>query len=527
VIASLNSNDGKLKWRVSLPPGTSIHNIISGEAPSGSTDIFSLTSIKVDSADPLSNEYQFLLSSWSAEVGTLRWQLSLGSKLLGLTDLVYDRSRYLITCLSGNSIDAATVRGHLIWHWSPSTSDNAQLLSNSGNGKELIITQLIYQRSIQKIAEVPISPTRIAIGCFVDSAAQKSDYYSSSPSSLISFDEEKSGAALLKCGNTAVLSVVLPTKLVAQSAASNAVPNFILKVFQPLPDVSVGSLRAVISTDDDAPYSAADMLFGVSASHNNKARVFTLNLNSNAATSYEVPTAHAKMPTTGASFLISTRGDEFVPAVVFCSELSCSSFYLTNNDQRNKSEYQLTALSECVGSGSTLGIERLPSGGSIAETVTCTVTSLPKTAEESESEEGVCSISGCSADENTLSVTSSTVGASGVSHASLNVALPPNIVPSAVLYVGTYTTEAALSAVVVFSSLHTVSYTAPLGPMSTGKAVWRREESLSRVRQAVIVEDSRSYIHKEGESESDAPPSFAERIGMQLEELKVGTVMLI
>jgi hypothetical protein len=470
-----------------------------------------------------------LLSSWSAEVGTLRWQLSLGSKQLGLTDLVYDSSRYLITCLSGNSIDAATVRGYLIWHWNPSTSDNTQLLSNSGNGAELIITQLMYQRSVQKIAEDSISPSRIAVGCFVDSAAQKSNYYSSSPSSLISFDDGKSGGALFKCGNTAVLSVVLPTKLVARSAASNAVPNFILKVFQPLPDVSVGSLRAVMSTDDDTPYSAADMFFGISASQSNKPRVFSLNLNSNAATAYEVPTAHVSMPTFGASFLISSKGesDEFVPAVVFCFELSCSSFYLSNNDQRNKSEYQLTALSECVGLGSTLGIERLPSGGSIAEAVSCTVTSLPTTAEESESDEGVCSISGCSADENTLLVTSSTVGASGVSHASLNVALPPNVIPNTVLYVGTYATEAALSAVVVFSSLHTVSYTAPLGPMSSGNAVWRREESLSRVRQAVIVEDSRSYIHKEGESDSDAPPSFAERIGMQLEELKVGALILI
>lgn len=521
MIASLNSNDGKLKWRVSLPPGTSIHNIISGKAPSGSTDIFSLTSIKVDSADPLSNEYQFLLSSWSAEVGTLRWQLSLGSKQLGLTDLVYDSSRYLITCLSGNSIDAATVRGHLIWHWSPSTSDDAQLLSNSGHGKELIITQLMYQKSIQKIAEDSISPSRIAVGCFVDSAAQESNYYSSSPSSLISFDQKKSGSALSKCGNTVVVSVVLPTKLVAQSAATNQLPNFILKVFQPLPEVSVGSLRAVMSTDDSTPYSANDMLFGFSASQGNKPRAFSLNLNSNAATAYEVPTAHVTMPTSGASFLISTKGDELIPTVVFCFELSCSSFYLTNNDQKNKSVYQLAALSECVGSGSTLGIERLPSGGSIAEALTCAVASLPKTAEDSESEDGVCSISGCSAGENTLSVTSSTVGASGVSHASLTVALPSNAVPNAVLYVGTYATEAALSAVIVYSSLHTVSYTAPLGPVSSGKAVWLREESLSRVRQAVIVEDSRSYIHKKGETDSDAPPSFTERIGMQLEDLKV------
>lgn len=500
---------------------------MSGKAPSGSTDIFSLTSIKVDSADSLNNEYQFLLSSWSAEVGTLRWQLSLGSKQLGLTDLVYDSSRYLITCLSGNSIDAATVRGHLIWHWDPSTSDNSQLASNSGNGKDLIITQLMYQRSNQKVAGDSISPTRIAVGCFVDSAAQKSNYYSSSPSSLIYFSHEKSGSALSKCGNTVVLSVVLPSKLVAQSAASIALPNFILKVFQPLPEVYVGSLRAVMSTVDNTPYSANDMLFGISASQNNKPRVFSLNLNSNAATAYDLPTAQVTMPISGASFSISSTGDEFIPTVVFCFELSCSSFYLTTTDQKNKVEYQLTAFSECDGPGSTLGIERLSSGGSTAKAISCAVTSLPKPTKDSESEEGVCSIRGCSADENTLSVTSATAGADGVSHASFEVALPSSIAPNSVLYVGTHITEAALSAVVVYSSLHTVSYTAPLGPVSSGKAVWRREESLSRVRQAVIVEDSRSYIHKEGEGDSDAPPSFAERIGMQFEELKVSAVSFI
>ena len=213
IIACLNSDDGTLNWRVALPVGTLVHHIIAGKVPSGRTDIFSLTSIKQESEDISNDEYQFLLSAWSSEQGTLRWQLSLGSKRPSLTDLAYDSSRYLITSLSGNSIDTATVRGYLHSHWNPSLSADAHILSNIKNGKQLLISQLILQvKSASKEPSNPVDstlPSRIAVGCFVDASA--GNIFSSNPSSLINYSPNESESIFPKCGETAILSVILPT----------------------------------------------------------------------------------------------------------------------------------------------------------------------------------------------------------------------------------------------------------------------------------------------------------------------------
>ena len=144
VLASLHTNSStengqqQLLWRVKLPPTTVIHQLIIGKIPSGTYDVFTISSIGSASLDnqqpsPLfmlsgkANSFSFLhlptclsltsphhhmslgfpLTAWSADRGTLQWQVPLGSSTnkdtdSGYTDLVYDASRFLVTALSGN-----------------------------------------------------------------------------------------------------------------------------------------------------------------------------------------------------------------------------------------------------------------------------------------------------------------------------------------------------------------------------------------------------------------------------------------
>ena len=533
VIASLNSFTGSLNWRATLPAGTFVHNIISGRTPSGSTDIFTLTSVKSASNNLNSSRRQFLLSSWSSELGHLKWQLSLGTKQLGLTDLVYDSSRYLVTSLSGNTIDAATVRGHLIWNWNPNV--NQSTLSEPASKDELTITQLILQVKAPTSNTEP-TPTRIAIGCY-KSKNEVEVLHSSSPASQIYFASQGQQGAAARCGQAAVVSVILPSKLVAQSGNA-LVPNFSIKLFESLPDVSVTSLRAAISSDDSVAYSSSDIIFGISTSTKSKPTVSSLNLFSNAVTSHEIPASAVSTAISGASLVMLNAQDELIPTVVFCNEVSCSTFFLSASDSQ-PSKSDLNMLSECAGAGSILGVERASSGGSIARSISCAKKAPLKAPESStqsvsvtgdaDADDGMCvSAFSCSADDAStavvLTVTSSSVTAKKASQTTLSALLPDNVVPSSLIFTSAHQQvqgkSAKTCALIVYSSLLTTLYCAPTASFFIpAEEQWRREESLSRVQHVLIVEDARGKVHKEGEDE--VAPTLSERIDMQLEELKV------
>lgn len=531
MIASLDSLTGSLNWRAALPAGTFVHNIISGRTPSGSTDIFTLTSVKSASNNLKSGRRQFLLSSWSSEVGHLKWQLSLGTKQLGLTDLVYDSSRYLVTSLSGNTIDAATVRGHLIWNWNPNV--NQSTLSQPAYKDELTITQLILQVKTPTNNTEP-TPTRIAIGCYT-STNEIEVLHSSSPASQIYFVPHGQQGAAARCGQAAVVSVILPSKLVAQSGNA-VVPNFFIKIFESLPDVSVASLRAAVSSDDNVAYSASDIFFGISTSTKNKPTLSSLNLFSNAVTSHDIPASAVTTAISGASLIMLNAQDELIPTVVFCNEVSCSTFFLSASESQ-PSKSDLNILSECAGAGSILGIERAASGGSIARSISCAKKAPLKAPESStqsvsvtgDADDGMCvSAFSCSADDASsavvLTVTSSTVTAKKASQTTLSALLPDDVLPSSLIFTSAHQQvhlkSAKTCALIVYSSLLTTLYCAPTASFFIpAEEQWRREESLSRVQHVLIVEDARGKVHKEGEAE--VAPTLSERIDMQLEELKV------
>lgn len=531
VIASLDSLSGSLNWRAALPAGSFVHNIISGITPSGSTDIFSLTSVKPASNNLKNSRRQFLLSSWSSELGHLKWQVSLGTKKLGLTDLVYDSSRYLVTALSGNSVDAVTVRGHLIWNWN--ANENQSNAPEPVDKKELTITQLILQVTTPT-SNIESTPTRVAVGCYTSKTMIEASTYSS-PATQIYFTSGGQQDADVRCGQAAVVSVILPSKLVVQSGQLE-VPNFSIKTFESLPEVSAISLRASISSDDSQAYSSSDIIFGISTSTRKKPTAFFLNLSSNTVTSHEIPVSIVSTPVSGASLVLLSAQNELIPTIIFCDKMSCSTFFLSaSENQSNKSEYTLSLLSECVGAGSIVGIERAPSGGSIARSISCAKkgsTAAPETSTQSlsitgDADDGMCvSAYSCSADDATkmLTVTSSTVTGNKPSQTTLSTVLPENILPSTLIFTSAQqqvhgkTTKTC--ALIVYSSLLTTLYCAPTASFFIPAAEqWSREESLSRVQHVLIVEDARGRVHKEGEA--DVAPSLSERLNMQYDELKV------
>ena len=110
---------------------------------------------------------------------------------------------------------------------------------------------LLQTKNVPKdISADPLLSSRIAIGCFIDSSY--SSIYSSNPLSLIPLGSNESENVLPKCGNTAILSAVLPSKLtVRSSTATTNIQNVEIKIFSALPDVLVSTLRAVISSDDE------------------------------------------------------------------------------------------------------------------------------------------------------------------------------------------------------------------------------------------------------------------------------------
>jgi hypothetical protein len=547
VIASFNANDGKLKWRIVLPAGTSVHQLISGQVPSGTTDVYSLTSSVSIGND--NDQSYYLLSAYSSEVGSLRWQISLGSKKSGLTDLVYDSSRYLITALSGNAIDVATVRGFLLWHWTPSLSEDAKILSNSKNGKQLFISQLTLPLPLALSGRSDgdsAIPSNIAVGCFAIPQQSRKDSYSvyatSNPSSLFPLPAESS---IPKCGNTAILSVILPSKLTVRSSTplSERLPQVTAKIFAAMPDISVDSLRATIAMDGGASYTTTDLLFGLSNSI--KPKVSVLNLLSNSPISIDVPlssdlTTPAIQSPSGANLIMITENGKIVPTIVYCTNtVSCQSFYLSSSKGSNvaKSGLKINSMSTCTtkssGDDAVLGIERHSSYGSVATAISCAIKESIKNEKDTcVNDDSTCTSDGVVLNISTVSVKKTEV-ADTIS-SSFSVTVPPkaSISHSALSFLSTASTSNQMRALVVFSTGRTALYQSAVGSTSTGVAigeeVWHRDEGLSRIKQAVIVEDTRNnalHLLKEaGEGQDidlEAAPGFIQRISMQLANVMV------
>lgn len=438
--------------------------------------MYSLTSVVSIGNDD--DQSHYLLSAYSSEEGSLKWQISLGSKKSGLTDLVYDSSRYLITALSGNAIDVATVRGFLLWHWTPSLSEDAKILSNSKNGKQLFISQLTLPLPVALSGRSDAdsdTPSRIAVGCFAFATSQKFGTNAiSNPSSLFPIPSESSTP---KCGNIAVLSVILPSKLTVRSSAplSERLPQVTVKIFVAMPDISVNSLRAAIAMDGGASYTATDMLFGLSNSI--KPKVSVLNLLGNSLTSIDVPLSIDLMSTaiqspSGANLIMVAESGKIVPTIVYCTNsASCQSFYLSSSKGSNtaKSGLKINSLSTCSVNGgdnadALLGIDRHSSYGSVATAISCAI----KDSVKNEKDTCVNDDSTCTLDAVQLNISTSSVkfdDADSVSSSSFSVNVPSkaSISHSTLSFLSTASTNNQMRALVVFSTGWMGNYQSAVG----------------------------------------------------------------
>ena len=419
----------------------------------------------------------------------------------------------------------ATVRGYLLWHWNPALSDDSQLVGNTKNGKQLVLTQLLPRVENFQSNTDNQSRTRIAVGCFSDIATEESEQDArrySSPSSYISFPSGNSenSESEAKCGNTAVISVILPTKLKVSAVGGEVAPTINVKIFRPLSDVSVSSLRATMSTYENAPYAQSDIIFGTSVSTDRKPKVFVLSLFNESVYSEEIPSAAVSIPTRGASYLIASENHGFTPVLVFCDSLACSSFYITD-----KSEDRVGLLSECVGVRSILGFERIPFGGSLGAAISCAEIpdkKMQKSENENENEKVCVNKDQCGVveSENVIRVRSSRIVQNGV-QSNFNFVLTEQPLISPLLFVSISSKGDTHTVLAVQSNLLTTFYTG----VSTSNVgtnaikVWSREECLSHVKQTVIADDARNHVHVDGVD--DVAPSFTERLLLQYEELKV------
>ena len=214
--------------------------------------------------------------------------------------------------------------------------------------------------------------------------------------------------------------------------------------------------------------------------------------------------------------------------------------FRSQSTKNSKPELKLNYLGSCTGVDSILGVERYPEGASIGMSLSCAVKKSSYKDEKSQNKD-TCSYteSSCTG-ESSLQITSTSVRSDeehslSVISFEITVSLPSNTDSSVLQFLSTefmidkQNMSKSLRAMIVYSSMLTVSYQSalPTNLLSTiviGKEIWVREEYLSKVKQAIIMEDSRNFditsvTHTvEGE---DSAPGLSKRLLMQFNEIKV------
>jgi hypothetical protein len=523
-IASFNAKSGALQWRVVLPAGTKIHQLVAGEGD----DVFALTSHT--SSVGTTN---YIISSYNGATGSLVWDHPIKtdedstSSPAGYTDLVVDLSRKMLTVLAGNTVSFYSVFGNALWNWSPTASDNAQIIEQAKLGRVLRISQLAVPMLAEANAAAAAAagtvkkPLRLAVGCFVSSNDLKS---SSSPSSI---ENPTSLTALTDvstpvCSATAVLSATAP-------GYSNVKPVMEVKTFAALPTVAYTSLRASISSDASAALDANDVLFGI-ARGDSAAKMVVLSLSSNSAKTVDLP--NKEVANSGAAFLLDTDEGDVVPAAVFCSESkNCEYFAIAPVGGKNT----VATLGTCGTATTTsrIGLQRHAGYASVAEAIACAEANAPVEGTQTCAAAGECS----ARSERAVKVTATTVDSESsmkASKVSVDVVVPGAGVSGIHLVAverfafaaskdskGTEGDKAVRALVVFKAGLTAMVQTEK--DAAAGKVLWTRDESLSRVKQSVIVEDPRgTALHATtADGEIEKLPDLKERLEMQLTEIKV------
>ena len=149
VLACINSNTGVAEWRVVLPEGTSVDELVTAE-----NRLFTLSR----------NDRRAVVSSWYLDTGFLDWEIYLEPSSLGNsndfpTDVVVDVPNKRLTVLFSNLIHFISTTGNLEWIWEPSTESSTS---------SLVVSQLAVLLTTQ--GKEKSDTIRVAIGCTVSSS---------------------------------------------------------------------------------------------------------------------------------------------------------------------------------------------------------------------------------------------------------------------------------------------------------------------------------------------------------------------
>lgn len=232
VIACINPSTGVSDWRVVLPEGEAVLQMVVGAG-----QLFTLG--------------RNVVRGWTLTDGTLIWDAltstnetditqDFAGKILFSSDLSLSLDHGgKLTVLSNNRISIYDLEGQLIW--TVSSTDVSKDLSTTESGRTFFFSQLVHQSSN------PTKSQDLAIGCVTD-------------------------------GVTCISTAVISAELVEKTSST--------KLFPGIP-VSPSNLRAAFSSEPKS-----DILFGVSGG-TDAWLVHALDLNSKASGSFAIKTTNA------------------------------------------------------------------------------------------------------------------------------------------------------------------------------------------------------------------------------------------
>ena len=495
VVACLHIVSGALLWRVVLSADAKIEGIVLGEY-----GLISLSS----SPSPASSasSLMYTVSSWGLADGVLQWDRvlestytssSLSSSSSALhSDLYLENAKSQLTVLAGNAIYFMQSQfGNVLWHWAPQQQQLDSMV---------ILSRLNTATTVSSSSS---SSRRVAIGC-----------------RLHQEDSSSSSSSNAQCLKTVVVVVSLGLGVGRDDASAYSA---VVQELDPLPShIPLSDYTPSFSFSlpgkegtDGSSSSSSSVVFGSS-----RQGVEVLQLSSNKVTSLPFTTTSSSS-SSSTSFLMTSIEGVVLPAVARCDpgqgqgqgHCSVEVVEVVENKGVGRLDrvWTLTPIVSCLtegpqggsgsgsGSGSggsvKVGLERSAASASLANRVAC----VSVHASASASVLNVVSVLVSSTAPNEKSAPHTLVSATVLIGEGNEL---PFSAESELFYIGVGDRgkgkEQAqakgqgtrLLVVGGAGSTLMVSVSAHAAPSKPASVLWRREEALARVQQAVVVDGS-------------------------------------
>lgn len=542
ILASLDVETGRLKWRVLLPEHSRVEKFIMV----GGDQIVTLMSHTLPS--PNEAKLSMVVRSWLLSKGGLLWDVAIGIEEEGTNnpniDALYDASRKRLVILFANCLHFITppapiqafppkhnmeFGGTIYWRWSAVT--DLERDKDKHKQQQLVLSSLIVPS--KRIPPQIDGPMRVAVGCLVDETA-------------------------VAAGTSTQCNGVGAILLLEMTNSSAAVAEFHIATFAlKHADLSMhpSALRALVSSDaSSADYLTTDVVFGVVVADDDDHAVHLLIQPLHGSKPMEVLQlplrGDATIASAGSFVYRSATGEEeqLVPAAYGCDPTGHCSSFLAARSSSGTDDVQhwlllslLDGMVDCVGlasdddatrvfSASTQFQTSLHSSSLVREVHSMRI-SIQSQHSSHQSSKAIIS-----------EITITSVGGKGPSKARLaplSLLLPPQALGSTahasprdaslshilhamvlpLLRIHNNTLVCKYRLLLVLRSGVTVMLSNPCTTDldSTGPTVsWYRMEALSSLQQAVLVGKPLQLSVREG-----AVPDWKQRLHLQGLELQV------